>query len=152
MVPHLIFTGMLVHASLIVVSSLLTGRISDALNRRKRFVVIAAAAYASGLWVIAAADHYNGFLLGMAISGVGQGMYFASDLALVTQVLPNRELDAAKDLGIFNIANALPQSVAPAVGPLILAIGGGDYTWLFVAAGIVALSSAFAIMPLKSVR
>jgi len=151
-VPHLIFTGMLVHASLIVVASLLTGRISDALNRRKRFVVIAAAAYALGLWVIAGADHYNGFLLGMAISGVGQGMYFASDLALVTQVLPNRELDAAKDLGIFNIANALPQSVAPAVGPLILAIGGGNYTWLFVAAGIVALSSAFAIMPLKSVR
>jgi MFS family permease len=151
-VPHLIFLGMLVHASLIVIASLLTGRISDALDRRKLFVVIAAAAYALGLWLIAAADQYSGYLVGMAISGVGQGMYFASDLALVTQVLPDRELDAAKDLGIFNMANALPQAVAPALGPLILSLSGGDYRWLFIAAGAVALSSSVAIMPLRGVR
>ena len=151
-VPHLIFTSMLVHASMVVITSLLTGRISDVLNRRKRFVVIAAAAYAVGLWVIAASGHYSGFLVGMAISGVGQGMYFATDLALVTQVLPNRQLDAAKDLGIFNIANALPQALAPALGPAILALSGGDYTWLYIAAGALALSSSFAIMPLRSVR
>jgi hypothetical protein len=70
----------------------------------------------------------------------------------VTQVLPDRELDAAKDLGIFNMANALPQAVAPALGPLILLLSGGDYRWLFIAAGAVALSSSVAIMPLRGVR
>ena len=151
-VPRLIFTGMLVHASLVVVASLLTGHISDVLNRRKRFVVVAGVAYAVGLWVIASADHYSAFLLGMAISGMGQGMYFASDLALVTQVLPNRERDAAKDLGVFNIANTLPQAVAPALGPAILALSSGNYSWLYVAAGLLSLCSSFAIMPLRSVK
>jgi hypothetical protein len=43
------------------------------------------------------------------------------DLALVVDVLPDRH-SAAKDLGVFNIAGALPFSIAPA----ILVIGGGS--------------------------
>jgi MFS family permease len=151
-VPGLIFKSMLVQASVIVVSSLLGGRISDATGRRKIFVLVAAAVYGSGLWTIAAANEYTDMLVGMALTGLGQGVYFAVELALVTQILPDRRLDAAKDLGMFNIANALPQSVAPALGPLILMLGRGDYTWLFIAAGAIAFMSSIAILPLKGVR
>jgi MFS family permease len=115
-------------------------------------VFVAAAVYGTALCVIAVAGSYPAFLLGMAISGIGQGVYFAVELALVTQVLPNRKRDAAKDLGIFNIANALPQSVAPAIAPLILVLSGGNYTWLFVVAGSIAFMGAAAILPLRSVR
>jgi hypothetical protein len=79
-------------------------------------------------------------------------LYFAVDLALVTEVLPDRERDAAKDLGILNITNALPQSVAPALAPMILAASGGDYAALFFAAGAIALAGSIAILPLKLVR
>ena len=151
-VPGLIFKSMLVQAGMIVISSLLGGRISDATGRRRIFVMVAAAVYGSGLWTIAAAGDYSEVLIGMALTGIGQGVYFAVELALVTQILPNRALDAAKDLGMFNIANALPQSVAPALGPLILALGHGDYTWLFIVAGAVAFLSSIAILPLKGVR
>lgn len=151
-VPALIFKATLVQAVLIVVASLISGRISDALGRRKLFVFVAAAVYGTALCVIAVAGSYPAFLLGMAISGIGQGVYFAVELALVTQVLPNRKRDAAKDLGIFNIANALPQSVAPAIAPLILVLSGGNYTWLFVVAGSIAFLGAAAILPLRSVR
>lgn len=151
-VPGLIFKSMLVQASMIVISSLLGGRISDATGRRKIFVLVAAAVYGSGLWTIAAASDYSEVLIGMALTGVGQGVYFAVELALVTQILPNRKLDAAKDLGMFNIANALPQSVAPALGPIILSLSHGDYTWLFIAAGAIAFMSSIAILPLKGVR
>ncbi len=151
-VPALIFKAMLVQASLIVVSSLVSGHVSDATGRRKIFVLIAAAVYGAGLWCIAAADSYAGLLVGMVFTGIGQGVYFAVELALVTQILPDRKLDAAKDLGMFNIANALPQSVAPALGPLILTASSGDYTWLFVVAGGIAFMAAFAILPLKGVR
>ena len=41
-------------------------------------------------------------------------MYVAVDLALVTQVLPDEDT-VAKDLGVFNIAGALPFTVAPAI-------------------------------------
>jgi hypothetical protein len=70
----------------------------------------------------------------------------------VTQVLPDRKHDAAKDLGVFNIANALPQSVAPALAPLILAASGGNYACLFLVAGSIAFMGALAILPLRSVR
>ena len=57
-----------------------------------------------------------------AIIGLGAGAFFSVDIALATQVLPNKD-DTAKDLGVLNIANALPQSLAPAMAPAILAVG-----------------------------
>ncbi len=72
------------------------------------------------LFGVAVASDFNGFLVGMAISGLGFGMYMAVDLALVTDVLPDSE-NAAKDLGVFNMANALPYAFAPAIAPAILA-------------------------------
>ena len=72
--------------------------------------------YGAALFVIAAADTFGGFLVGMAISGLGFGTYLAVDLALVTDVLPDAA-DSARDLGLFNIANALPYALAPAVAP-----------------------------------
>jgi MFS family permease len=151
-VPSLIFRSMLVQASMVVALSVIGGRLSDALQRRKAFVVSGALVYALGLWIVALADSYAMFLAGMAATGIGHGLYFAVDLALVTEVLPDRVRDAAKDLGILNITNALPQSLAPALAPAILALSGGDYAWLFLVAGTIALAGSLAILPLKSVR
>jgi MFS family permease len=151
-ITELIFRSMLVQATMIVIASFISGRLSDVVQRRKIFVVVGASIYAIGLWVIAAASAYDVFLIGMALTGLGHGVYFAVDLALVTEVLPDRQRDAAKDMGILNIANALPQSVAPALAPAIFILGGGDYAWIFIVAGGVALLGSFAIMPLKSVR
>lgn len=151
-IPKLIFQGILVQTVAIIAVSVLGGRLSDALGRRKVFVVIGGVVYALGLWVIAAAPDYGIYLLGMTITGIGHGIYFAVDLALVTDVLPNRWRDAAKDLGIFNIANALPQAIAPAVAPFILAATHGNYGWLFAIAGSIALLASVTILPVKSVR
>ncbi|MFL6548551.1 MAG: MFS transporter [Povalibacter sp.] len=151
-VPTLIFKGMLVQAVTIVIASVLSGRASDASGRRKIYVMVAAAVYGTGLWIIAAAQAYPSFLIGMALTGIGQGVFFAVELALVTQILPDRELNAAKDLGMFNIANTLPQSVAPLLGPMILSLSHGNYTWLFVVAGGIAFLSSVAITPLREVR
>jgi MFS family permease len=85
------------------------------------------------------------------ISGLGFGVYLAVDLALVVDVLPNRAT-AAKDLGVFNIAGALPFSIAPALAPIILAIGGGSYSVLYAFAGACAIIGAAAVVPVKRVR
>ena len=87
----------------------------------------------------------------MAIGGLGFGLYMAVDLALVADVLPDPD-SAAKDLGVMNIAGALPSSVAPAVAPAILAVGGGSYGVLYAVAGACALAGAAAILPVKRVR
>jgi MFS family permease len=79
------------------------------------------------------------------------GVYVAADLALVVDVLPDRD-DAATYLGVFNIAGALPFSIAPAIAPAILAIGKGSYGVLYAVAGVCAIIGAVAIWRMKGVR
>jgi MFS family permease len=149
-VPRQIFLGTLVQASVVVAASLAGGRLSDRLGRRKIFVFAASIMYGLALFVIATASTFTGFLVGMAISGLGFGTYMAVDLALVADVLANK--DNAKDLGVLNIAGALPFTIAPAVAPAILAIGSGSYSVLYAFAGLCAIVGAAAILPVKRVR
>jgi len=150
-VPQQVFLGTLVQSVVLVAASLLGGRLSDRTGRRKVFVVTASVIYGVALFVIAAAVSFNGFLVGMALGGLGFGLYMAVDLALVVDVLPDPDT-AAKDLGVLNIAGALPSAIAPAIAPVILAVGGGSYGVLYAVAGVCALAAAAAIIPVTRVR
>ncbi|MEV5967559.1 MFS transporter [Kribbella sp. NPDC051952] len=150
-VPRQIFLGTLVQSAVIVIASLIGGRLSDWTHRRKVFVLSASIVYGSAMFVISSAVSFNGYLVGMAIGGLGFGLYMAVDLALVVDVLPDQE-NAAKDLGVLNIAGALPGSVAAAVAPAILAVGGGSYGVLYAVAGVCAMVGAFTIVPVRGVR
>jgi hypothetical protein len=66
-------------------------------------------------------------------------------------VLPDEDT-VAKDLGVFNIAGALPFTIAPAIAPAVLAVGGGSYGVLYTVAGFCAVLGAFAILPVRRVR
>lgn len=149
-VPQQIFLGTLVQSTVIVAASLIGGKLSDLAGRRKIFVLAAAIVYGVAMFVVAIASSFTGFLVGMGIGGLGFGMYVAVDLALVADVIENK--DNAKDLGVFNIASALPFSIAPAIAPAILAIGGGSYGVLYAFAGVSAVVGAVAILPVKRVR
>jgi MFS family permease len=149
-VPRQIFLATLVQSVLVVAASLIGGRLSDRAGRRKIFVLTASVVYGVALFVVATATSFDGFLVGMALGGLGFGMYVAVDLALVADVLPNK--DNAKDLGVFNIASALPFSIAPAIAPTILALGGGNYGVLYAVGGVCAVLGAFAILPVRGVR
>jgi len=150
-VPQQIFLGTLVQSAVIVAASVISGKASDRMGRRKVFVLIASIVYGLALFVIAIASNFSGFLVGMAISGLGFGVYVAVDLALVVDVLPGKDSNA-RDLGVFNIAGALPFSIAPAIGPVILALGAGSYGVLYAVAGLCAIIGAFAVLPVKRVR
>jgi len=150
-VPQQIFVGTLVQGVVIVAASLIGGHLSDRTGRRKIFVFTAAIVYGLAMFALAIASNFNGFLVGMAISGLGFGVFAAVDLALVADVLPNPG-NNAKDLGVFNIAAALPFSLAPALAPAILAIGGGSYGVLYAVAGVCAILGAGAILRVKGVR
>jgi len=151
-VPEIVFRSTLVQAATVVLAGLIAGRLSDLTRRRKPFVVGAALACAAGSWMISIAGTYQAFLAGITLFGLGLGAYLSVDLALITDVLPNKEDDAARDLGLFNIASALPQSIAPAIASVILVLSGGGYGAVFVGAGAAGVLAALAVAPVRSVR
>jgi hypothetical protein len=70
----------------------------------------------------------------------------------VLAVLPHPE-DNAEDLGVFDIANAGPQSVAPFLGAGLLAVGAGqNHTLLYLTAAALTFLGALAILPVKEVK
>jgi len=96
----------------------------------------------------------TGFYLVEAVLGVAHVIYVGIDLALVVDVLPNPD-DAGKDLGVFNMANALPQTLAPVFGAFLLAINSAtnqNYDLLLYTAGAAALLGAIIVLPIKKVR
>ena len=146
--------GVLLHTIALVITAKIGGWLSDKLNRRKIFVIASTAIVGVALAMLAHATTVPAFYAVEIVMGIGYGVYVAVDTALVIDVLPNPD-DAAKDLGVLNIANALPQSLAPAIGALILGIGrvaGANYTALFWAAVITVVLGALTIIPIKSVR
>lgn len=145
--------ALLVFSAVLTVAAIISGRLSDRTGRRKPFVFASAAIVGVGLGMLGLTSTLPVFFIAAAVMGVGIGAFFAVDLALLTDVLPDKEHAAAKDMGIFNIANSLPQSVAPAIAPLFLAIGGGgNYTALFIAGGVLSVIGAALIAPIRAVK
>jgi MFS family permease len=151
-VPRLVFRATLVQAAMVVVWSLICGQLSDRTGVRKPFVMVGSTIQGVGLWLIASSHSFTVLLLGVGLVGMGHGVYEGVDLALVTDVLPDRARHAAKDLGLLNIANTLPQVIAPLAAPAILEISRGDYTLLFAVAGTVSVLGSVFLVPLKKVR
>jgi MFS family permease len=82
------------------------------------------------------------------------GAYWAVDVALVVQLLPNKATQA-KDLGILNLANTGGQIVAPAVSAIIVATsaqGGNSYQTIFIVALVFVVAAAACILPIKSAK
>ncbi|MFG2669191.1 MFS transporter [Streptomyces sp. DT20] len=147
------FLGTIIMVLMSVAGSVAGGFLSDRVGRRKPFVLGAAILIGVGLLLLAVAHSYALFLIALFFFGIGQGLYMAVDLALAAAVLPD-PATSAKDMGVLNVANALPQSLVPIVAPAVLAIGGGNenYTALFLLGGICAALGATAIQFVRAVR
>jgi MFS family permease len=143
---------MLILAIGVIVASNVSGWLSDLVKRRKIFIVAASLTFATGMVVIALSSTLSGFLIGVGIASIGQGVYVGVDYALVTSVLPNSDTEAAKGMGLFNVANTLPQSIAPAIAPLILTLSGGNYSVLYLVAAGFAILGAVAVQFVRAAR
>jgi MFS family permease len=131
-------------------SALGFGRLSDRFGQRKPFVYVAAYLQALAALLLAVVPDYTIAMVAAAFLGIGYGSFMAVDQALATQVLPDRHT-RGKDLGIMNVALAVPQAVAPLLGALLVAAAGG-FTALFVASAIAATLGGLAVLPVRSVR
>lgn len=145
--------GVTIYTLVSMVSGVIAGWISDVTGRRKVLVAISILIFALGIYMLLHADTVGFFYFCEAIMGFAWGMYIAVDLALVLQVLPD-PLNNGKDLGVFNMANALPQSLAPAFGAFLLkTLGDGtDFGPLLITAAICGVIGAVLTMFIRSVR
>jgi MFS family permease len=129
-------------------TSVLGGILSDKMKIQKPFLYGSAIIMIIGILIFAFVPNYLAFVIASAIISLGAGCFSAVDMALVARILPNKE-DTAKDFGLMNVANALPQSIVPAVAPVLLAIGGWSFFYIILAGCVVA--GIFATRPLPEV-
>lgn len=144
--------GTVVMVVAVVAGSLLGGVLSDRTGRRKPYVLGACLLMGVGLVTIALAGSFQVFLAAMLVFGFGQGLYLSVDVALAAAVLPNPE-ESAKDMGVLNIGNSLPQSLVPIIAPALLALGGGaNYGALFLFGALASVLGAAAVQFIRSVK
>lgn len=160
----------LVYMVFFIFSALVIGKISDRIGQRKIFVGIASYLQAIAALLLAFVPDFNIALIGAGLLGLGYGSFMAVDQALATQVLPDAH-SRGKDLGIMNIATAVPQAFGPLLGAMVVLIGvnvvtgGGTipavgafagaatgFTALFVSSAVIAILGGLAILPIKSVK
>lgn len=116
------------YAATTVATTAVFGHWSDRIGRRKIFVIWSGIVSGVASLVLAIAQSWPAAVVAAIILGCAFGIYTAVDFAMITQVLPDA-VERAKDLGVINIANALPQVLAPVVAGIILtlvAAGGGS--------------------------
>ena len=148
-IPSVISTSVLIYTIALVASSYVAGKLSDKIGKRKVCVWSSTALFAVGTFALIYVYDVPTFCILEAVLGLAYGIYVGVDLALVVDVLPNPE-DSAKDLGVLNIANALPQSLASVVGVALLAMGGQNYLALFIGAAVIGVLGAITILPVRS--
>ncbi len=143
-------TFSIIAAAVSLLSTVLGGFLSDRMKRRKLFVIIGMCIMAVSMLLLALFQVWLAVVVAAAVLGFGLGAYLAVDVAIVTLVLPSAK-NRAKDMGIINIANTLPHSVAPVIAGFILALTH-SYSILYFAATIFVLLGIFTVIPIKAVR
>ncbi|WP_115786836.1 MFS transporter [Arthrobacter silvisoli] len=143
----LILTGL--YAVMVIITSVVGGALSDRMGKRKPLVIVSSVVIAVASLILGFAPTWAGAITGAVVLGVGFGAYLAVDFALITQVLPTA-LDRGRDLGVINVANSLPQVIAPLIAfPFVTYLGG--YVSLYVAAAVIGLLGAVFVVKIKSV-
>jgi MFS family permease len=131
-----------------IVTAIVGGIWSDRIGRRKPFVIWSGLIAAAALLLLAFASTWAMAVVGAVVLAVGFGTYSAVDFAMITQVLPAAN-DRAKDLGVINIANALPQVLAPGVAAVVLSLDLG-YSGLYVIAAFVSVLGSVLVTRIRS--
>lgn len=139
-----------IYGIILIVCALLSGFISDRIQRRKIFVMVSGFVVGISMFLLAFFHTWGAATVAAALFGLGFGIYLAVDYALLTEVLPSQS-DRGKDMGVFNIANSLPQVIVPIIAAVTV-IASQSYTILFIIVAIAGVLSGALIKPIKGVR
>jgi MFS family permease len=140
------------------VGALLGGFLSDKLKRRRAFVLGSGIVYTAGSITLAfGGSDFVVLLLGSCLTGLALGVFSSVDQALVLMVLPEKDINAGRFLGINGYSNSIAQGVAPllAVPLVLIGVSGGEKNYgllLLIAAGLTIVAGVIVQWKVKSVR
>jgi MFS family permease len=123
-----------------IVATVAVGRFADLSGGYRRYAVLASLLMAATGFVLAGFAEWPVVLACALALGAGYGAFQSVSQALSMVVLPS-PANAGRDLGIINIASAVPQVIGAPIAGLVVA-GAGGYRGLFVFAGLLALAAA----------
>jgi len=135
----------------VIAAGYFAGWVSDRFGKRKLVLyaacVVMALGYAAQIVWPTMAGQYAMVIL----TNIGFGFYITSDYVVMTQVLPNEQGAAAKDLGILNLATFIPQAVAALLAAFVISSLGG-YVGLFIAGIVISILGGLAVRPIRAVQ
>lgn len=135
----------------VIIGIAVAGRLSDKAGRRKPFVVGASVLMAVSLFIPFFFPTLAGLFAQAILAALAFGAFLPVDQALFVDVLPDREKNAGRDLGIAGIATNVGQAAGPLLAAQIVALTGG-YALLWPVAGVLVVGAALAMIPVKGAR
>ncbi|WP_440523953.1 MFS transporter [Sphingomonas sp.] len=129
--------------------ALIFGRLSDRLDRRKPFLVIAAIVTAIGLAGMAAAHGWTVGALAFGLYTIGYSVFLPLQAAFAMQLLPDPR-HRGRDLGLLNLTNTLPSLL----GPLLTwsLASPRDFTSVMVLLAVLVLCGGLAMLGVRGRR
>jgi MFS family permease len=141
---------MAIYGVALAIAGVVCGTASDKSGRRKVYVVGAVAVMALAALLLVISPTWTAALAAAPLLGFGFGTYWAAAPAVLVQVLP-AAADRAKDLGVINVAVALPLVVAPVIAGIVL-FATHSYPLLYALAGLVTIAGGVAVTRIRTVR
>lgn len=140
------------------VGALAGGFLSDKIGRRKIFVFASGIVYTAGALTLAfGGSNFALLLVGSGLTGLALGVFSSVDQALLLNVLPEKDTEAGRFLGINGYSTSLAQAFAPLLAaPLILiGVSGAEknYGLLFLVASVLTILAGVIVQwKVRSVR
>lgn len=145
-VPLLSLSGI----PLALVAVVIAGMLSDRLQRRVIFIVIASIIMSLSLLIPLFSPTLPGLFLSTIVAYFAFGIYLPVDQALFIDVLPDPSA-AGRDLGVAGIATNLGQTLGPLVAGAVVTITGA-YGGVWVVGFILVALASVAVLPLRGIR
>lgn len=148
---EVLFNGVFIYTGVLLLTAPFCAWLSDRYNLRKPLALFAITIFAMGFVFLTQVESVGHFYWIEALQGFAFGVYTSVDLTIVISILANSKT-MARDLGVYNVAQSAPQSVAPFLGAVL--IGGADknYVLLYSVAAVVCVIGACLILPIRKVK
>lgn len=145
---HAVLTGV-AFVSVVIIASLLA-MFGTRISRRQPIALVGAVALCVATVALAIAPSWTVVVFAFAIYGLGQGAYGSVEMGLMADALPTQD-NRGRDMGLNNLAVALPQAMAP-IAALILEQVGFNIRGLYVAAAACFAAAAVVMSLFRSAR